>query len=274
MATRCTISKLLTRLGAAALKRAGEFTGAEAQALLALGFHFQHQDVRQYQAARECLAACVGADKAPRELLARARLHLGGLLIHAYFDPAGANAMLAAVVADKLSGDDQRLLKMYQGDALLAAREVEPARRSYLSAGTAAGPGDLRYALLRRTRIETARNYIRQGDYDAAEGVVRAIEWETPLERMGTETGLLLCAVWIARKEIPFALTACRLMLIAAPDDARRPEVLLSLVQAHLAAGQAAEAAAAAKLPITDHPYSEAAAIRVKDLVVARGAQR
>jgi hypothetical protein len=265
--------ELLSRLGAAVLKRAGEFTGPEAQALLTLGFHFQHQEVRQYQAARECLAACVAADKAPGELLARARLHLGGLLVHAYLDVGGARAQLDAVAADKLSGDDQRLLKMYQGDALLAAGMVEPARARYLSAGTAAGPGDLHYALLRRTRIETARNYIRQGDYDAAEGEVRAIEWETPLERMGTETGLLLAAVWIARKEIPFALSACRLMLIAAPDDARRPEVLLALVQAHLAAGQAAEAAAVARQLIADHPYSEAAA-RVKDLVVARGAQR
>ncbi len=57
--------ELLSRLGAAALKRAGEFTGAEAQALLRLGFHFQHQEVRQYQAARECLGACVAADKVP-----------------------------------------------------------------------------------------------------------------------------------------------------------------------------------------------------------------
>src|SRR5208282_5702719 len=130
---------------------------------------------------------------------------------------------------------------MYQGDTLLAAGQIEQARSRYLAAGTSAAPGDLRYALLRRTRIETARNYIRQGDFDAAEGVVRAIEWETPLERMGTETGLLLAAVWIARKEVPFALSACRLMLIAAPDDARRPEVLLALVQAHLAAGQTAE---------------------------------
>jgi hypothetical protein len=265
--------ELLSRLGAAALKRGREFTGADAQALLVLGFHFQHQEVRQYQAARDCLSACLAADKAPAEVVAQARLHLGGLLLHGYFDAGGARAQLDAVAADKLSGDDQRLLKMYQGDTLLAAGAVEQARSRYLAAGTAAGPGDLHYALLRRTRIETARNYIRQGDYDAAEGVVRAIEWETPLERMGTETGLLLAAVWIARKEIPFALSACRLMLIAAPDDARRPEVLLALVQAHLAAGQTAEAGAVAKQLIADHPYSEAAA-RVKDLVVARGAQR
>jgi hypothetical protein len=264
--------ELLSRLGAAALKRAHEFTGAEAQALLVLGFHFQHQEVRQYQAARECLGACLQAERAPPEVVAQARLHLGGLLIHGYFDAAGARAQLDAVAADKLSGDDQRLLKMYQGDALLAGGALEQARSRYLAAGTAAGAGDLRYALLRRTRIESARNYIRQGDYDAAEGVVRAIEWETPLERMGTETGLLLAAVWIARKEVPFALSACRLMLIAAPDDARRPEVLLALVQAHLAAGQGAEAAAVARQLIADHPYSEAAA-RVKDLVVARGAQ-
>jgi hypothetical protein len=264
---------LLSHLGATVLARAHEFAGADALALMTLGFHFQHQDVRQYQAARDCLSACLTADKAAPDLVARAHLHLGGLLIHAFFDADSARAQLDAVTVDKLSGDDQRLLLMYQGDALLAAGKVDAARSRYLAAGTAAAPGDLHYALLRRTRIETARDYIRQGDYDAAEGVVRAIEWETPLERMGTETGLLLTAVWTARKELPFALSACRLMLIAAPDDARRPEVLLAQVQAHLAAGHLAEAGAIAQHLIADHPYSEAAA-RVKDLVVAKGLTR
>jgi len=266
--------EMLSRLGAAVLTRAREFTGGDAAALLALGFHFQHQDVRQYQAARDCLSACTLAAKAAPELVASAHLHLGGLLLHAFFDVEQSRAQLDAVQADKLSGDDQRLLKMYQGDALLASGNVEGARQRYLAAGTAAAPGDLRYALLRRTRIETARKYIRQGDYDAAEETVRSIEWETPIERMGTETGLLLAAVWTARKELPFALSACRLMLIAAPDDARRPEVLLAQVQAHLAAGHLAEASAIARQLISDHPYSEAAA-RVKDLVVvSQGAPR
>jgi hypothetical protein len=190
--------------------------------------------------------------------------------VHGFLDHAAAGAQLGAVAADQLGGDDQRLLKMYQGDAALLAGDVEGARRHYLAAGTAAAPGDLKYAVQRRTRLETARDYIRQGDYDAAEGMVRAVEWETPVERMGTETGLLLARVWTARKELPFALSRCRLMLLSAPDDARRPEVLLALVQVHLAAGHGAEAAEVARRLISDHPYSEAAA-RVKDLGVAKG---
>ncbi len=262
--------EMLAALAAPTLKRAKEFAGEQAQMLLALGFDLQHPEVRQYQAARQALAACVAADRAPPQLLARAHLHLGGLLVHGFLDQAAATEQLGAVAADQLSGDDQRLLKMYQGDAMLLGGDVDGARKRYLSAGTAGAPNDVKYAVQRRNRLEAARDYIGQGDYDAAEGMVRGIEWETPVERMGTETGLLLAKVWTARKELPFALSRCKLMLISAPDDARRPDVLFALVQIHLAAGHEADAAIVAKQLIADHPYSEAAA-RVKDLGVARG---
>jgi hypothetical protein len=255
---------LVGALGEVVIHRAKEFAGAEAQCLLDLGFHFQHQDVRQYQRAADCLRACA---EAPQPALAmRARVHLTGLLIHDFADLAAAEAQFAAIVPDQLPAEERRLLLIYRGDAALAANDVATARGKYLAAGTVVAPGDLRYAVNRRIRLEQARDFLSQGDLDAAADLVRAIEWETPLERLGTETGLLLVRIWTGRKELAFALSRCRAMLAAAPDDARRPEVLLALVRVRLAAGNRDQAGAAARQLLADHPYSEAAA-RVKDLI-------
>ncbi len=261
--------ELLRRLGAAALPRSKAFSGAAAGLLLRLGLDLQAPEVRDYQAGRTLLTACAAAVEVAGPVAARARLHLGGLLVHAFLDAPAAQEQLRAIAVDQLNVDERRLLGMYQGDAVLAAGDVDGARAHYLATGTAAAPGDLKYALQRRSRIEEARAQLAQGDSDAAEGPLRAIEWETPVERLGTETGLLLVRVWTARQEYPFARSRCRLMLTAAPDDAHRPEVLLALAHVELAAGRRDAAADAVRRLIADHPYSEAAA-RAKDLALVK----
>ena len=255
--------ELETAIGLAALKRVPDMLGTQSATLLRLGFHFQHPAVRRYDDAVTILRACTRSNDAA--LAARAGLHLGGLLLHGRFDAPQAATAWDAVDAKRLSDEDRRLLTIYRADAQLLTGQVEAAKAAYQAIGTVVVRGDLAYAMRRRMRLEMARDHLSQGETDAAEETLRAIEWETPLERAGSETGLVLSQVWLRRGELAFALSRCR-MILAVGDDPRAPEVLLTMVRIQLAGGETAQAKATAQRLRGEYPYSEAAA-RVPDLI-------
>jgi hypothetical protein len=253
----------------ALLAKASALRGAEAAPLLRAGLWLQDSAVRRYPLAVRALRAC--AAQAEPAVAGLAGLHLGGLLEHGMNDPAGAGAAFAAIDPATLAEGDRRLLRIYQADLRLLTGEIEAARAAYTAISTVVARGDLGYATRRRARLELARDHLSQGEVDAAEKTLRAIEWETPLERIGSETGLLLTQVWLKRGELAFAASRCR-MLLAAGEGSRTPEVLLMALRLSLAAKDSAEAARLAARLKTDHPYSEAAA-RV-DGLLADGAKQ
>ena len=134
------------------------------------------------------------------------------------------------------------------------------ARRIYLSVGTIVPRDDRDYQVRRRARLEAARTYLERAEYDQVERVVREIEWETPLARLDTETGLLMIRANIARREYPFAMAHARRLLRATTMHRDRPEVMRLLVEVYRAVGRTAQAAEMYARLQEDFPYSEAAA--------------
>ena len=253
-------------LAAPALAKPERWGADGGEVLGELGMRLQDATLRRYDDAEKLWRAGLALIPGHPQLREHIALHLGGLLIHGLGRANDARTVLEAISADALDGTEKRLLLLYQGDALLAAGEVEAARARYDQAGAVVPPTDVGYAVRRRTRLEAARDWLAKGENEQALQTISEIEWETPVERLGTETGLLAVRAHLARKEYGFALSRCQMMLNADGPDEHRADVLLALVRTSLAAGLKDQAMTAAKTLIKDHPYSPAAAT-VKDLV-------
>ncbi len=252
---------LVARLAAKKLVL-GTRSGAE---LGWIALRLQQPDFRRYEQSSALFAAAIaapGLDPAAADVL---RLHFAGLRIHAFGDGAAAETLITAIDRQKLSDNDRRLLALYAADARLSLGDVTGCRERLAAIGDVVNPADAGYALRRRLRLEHARDLISRGELDAAEQPLREIEWETPRERLGSETGLLLAKVWLGRQELPFALTRLRFLALAAPDDPHASDVLLALVVTQLAAGDLPGAKTTAARLTTDHPASEATA-RLADI--------
>ena len=264
VAARIEDRELLTFAGATCLARSAEFGPAHAELFYKLGFHYQHPAIRRYPLAKQALTRARELAPEGTQLRELATVHLAGYLVHADEDTTAARDLLRAVDETVLPPHEARLRQIYQADALLAEGHVERARQLYQAAGTVVGRGDIHYSVRRRARLETAKDYLRRAEYDAAEQIIRHIEWETPLERLDTETGLVMIGVNIGRVEYPFAFAHCRRLLKAAATDRHRGELLLRFVEVGLAMDRKDHAAAAYRMLQDEHTYSEAAA-RAKD---------
>ncbi len=198
------------RIGAAAALRPDAWGRDGAPLLGSLGFLLQDSALRRYDQAIACWKALLGFSGIDPALRARVALHCAGLCIHGFGQASEATALLAAIDPAKLSGPDPRLCTLYRGDLALALGAVEEARARYREAGDVVDVRDLGYAVRRRLRLECARSSCARGEWEQALALMGEIEWETPMERLGTETGLIKVRAWLGRKEVPFALSCCR----------------------------------------------------------------
>jgi tetratricopeptide (TPR) repeat protein len=194
------------------------------------------------------------------KLKSEASLHLAGLLIHCFGDADSGIKYLKSIDTKKLDKGQRRLAVIYYGDAALTKGEIAKARAKYYEAGTVVEKGDLHYAARRRSRLESAKDFIRRKEFDAAEENIRNIEWETPVDRLGTETGLALISIYKGRKEFDFARQHCHRMLKVAPMGRARAKILYTLAEVDFALGLEDEARSAVNKLLKEHPYSEAAA--------------
>lgn len=234
-----------------AVRAAPALASADPALALRFALALQGAELRRYGAAATLLAA-VGTP--------RARLHLGGLRLAVDGDAAAAAAAWSGLDPAALDDGDRRLLGIYRADALACAGDVAGARSAYRALPAVADPASRDYVLRRRLRLELARDRLSQGRWAEAEQALREIEWETPLERLGDETGLLLLRLWTARGEVQLARTRAR-MLLAGEGGTREPEVLLAAVRIELAAKDVEGARRLIARLRKDHPYSEAAAL-------------
>jgi len=264
LAERIEDRALLNVLGVACLKRRKDFTSETADVFYRLGFHFQHAQVRRYDLAEQALRQALALSEEGSSLRQQAGLHLAGFLVHCREQADVGRHLLESLDAAKLSAADARLRRIFEGDALLCLGHAGAARRAYAAVGPPAEADDHEPSLRRRARLETAKDYVGRGEFDAAERLVREIEWESPVTRVDTETGLVMIQAHIGRKEYPFAVAHCRRLLHAAPMDTHRPQVLLKLVESALGLGHREQAQEALDKLLQEHPYSEAAA-RAKD---------
>lgn len=261
LAQRIADRDLLSKLGVAAVARQKEFQSDDAQMFLDLATHFQHPSVRKYESTERAFLAAKELAPDGSETLYRIMVHYGGFLIHCRELPAAGRALLDGADLGKLNATDQRLVKIFQGDSFLAEGHVGAARDLYASVGTPASDDDVSYAVRRRMRLEAAKSYLLKGEYDEAEKRIREIEWETPLERLNTETGLAMIQVHIGRKEYTFAASHCHRLLRAAPLDNNNPDILYHLAEVAYAMGNRKHAAETLSALYKKHPYSEATAL-------------
>ena len=241
--------------------RRAAFTNELAGTLHRLGFYYQRPGVMQYDRVVAVWRALLADPAADAELHARTAVHLAGFLIHSGRDVAGGQQLLDEAVDEHLSGIDRRLKTIFRADALVLLGQREAAVACYRQAGNAVASSDTDYEVRRRGRIENARDYLRRKEWDAAEQVVRSLEWEQPLERMELETGMLMADVHRGRGEFLLALGDCRRLLAAAPADPRRSDLLLLAAQVCRDLKRDSDCRALLSQLWKEHPYSEAAAL-------------
>lgn len=252
--------RLLSAIGRACLERHKDFDPDQADALYKLGFHFQHYEIRQYSSAEQAFRAAIAVCPSPLPIREAAQLHLAGFLIHGRGHADEAELLLGKIERELLPAADQRLLVIFQGDAMLTQGRLESAEALYRSVGIE-DHGDPGYRVKRRGRIENAKELLLRAEYDAAETIVRTIEWEAPLERLNTETGRVMIEIHLARQEHPFAFNHCRRLLNTRPHGNERARILYALALSAEGLGFRDEMRDALEQLQAGHRYSEAAAL-------------
>lgn len=228
--------------------------------LFDLGMAFQRTGVNAPDRCEVVWRRLLEVDRSHSRERERAALHLAGMHLHVLDRAAEAKPLLDALVVAALEGDEKRLGVIYRGDAAAALGDEVAAQARYGEAGSVVAANDVGYSVRRRARLEWARDLIAQSNHEEAMRVLREIEWENPLTRMGHETGLLWVRLLLAREQPVAALARCRLMLTGTGPDGRRADVLFATAQAAAAAGRRNDAEAVLRQLAKDHPYSEAAA--------------
>ncbi len=242
--------------------RIAEFPLAEANVLFQLGLFVQKPCMRDYAMVPDFWHAILAMDPAPdAALLALVRLHFASFTIHSGGSLDEAERLLASIADSELSESDARLKLIFNADIRAMRGDREAAKVLYRQAGGVVDADDTAYQVRRLARLENARVYLRNRDFDAAEKVAREIEWERPLERMGLETGLVFIAALRGRGEMPFAIACCRRLLVAVPDDPRRPELLFAAANLFGEQGLPDDAKKCLDELFRDYPYSEQAAL-------------
>ena len=251
-------------MGEVLLRRRGELNAAQAEAVYRLALPYQNAEIRRYDQAELAFRTVfdLGAVRPP--ILSLAHLHYAGFLVHVLARPEEADRHLLAVRAEDLSTIEARLLDTYTADAALAAGQVDRARGLYAAMGAVGENADQAYYIRRRARLEQATDLLTRGEYNDVELIARGIEWERPLERMGTRTGFLLAQAFMGQKAYPLALGRCLLIQKAKPPEDYEPQLLYYMIEIYQAMGQKANASRCCQQLLHDHPHSEAAA-RAKD---------
>ena len=261
IAARIEDRELRNKSGFACLQRKEHFGPAHADVFYDLALHMQHHSLKRLDLADEAFGWCDAIATNNPPLRAAGRMHRAGMYIHCLQKIEKGQVLLESIDSSVMDPSDQRLKTIFEADALLALGHVGAARALYLSVGTVVDRGDMHFAIRRRGRLQTARDYLSRGEYDAAESIIRAIEWETPLERLNTETGLLMIRVHMSRKHYRMAYSHCHRLIYVSTTDARRPRILLALGRVCLATGRKGEAGEVFRMLSDQHPYSEAAAL-------------
>jgi tetratricopeptide (TPR) repeat protein len=237
----------------------GEQPPALGEAFYWLGFYYESANVRNYSMAERCWQAASRAGMGG--FADKARLQLARYQVEVAGKADEALATLAQVAEASLDDPEKRLRKLVTGDALLLQGKAAEARNSYRAAGTLVNPRDRDQESRGRVRLESAKDYIRRGEYELAEDALRQIEWETPLARLSVEAGLTRIKLSLARKEHPRALNRCLQFLEVTIVDTDHADLLYQLAQIYLALGREEPAQSALNRLLKEHPYSEAAAL-------------
>jgi tetratricopeptide (TPR) repeat protein len=263
MADRADDPELLRGAGGMLVQRQSEFnTPGYAPVFYKTGLAFEHQGDSGDALAEKSLRLALAQQRASPATSDRAKLHLAALQIHCSGELDEAGKMLGGISAGQLIGDEKRILRLLQGDLLLARGKTEEARKLYAATGdrqTGAQP-----EVTRAARLESAAILIEHSRWDEAQAALDRLELDTPLERMSLDAGLPALRLDMGRKEYRRAFADGQTLLAAAGDAPRQSEVLYTVIESGLALGKNEEAQRALGRLLKDFPYSESAA-KAKD---------
>jgi predicted negative regulator of RcsB-dependent stress response len=252
--------ELLTFFGRVCLRRAGELDGTHADIFFALGGHFALPAIRDYAAAAAALRAGLAAAPADAQLVGRLKLRLARLLLDTWGRLDETDEVLKTMATGALNDEQRRMLAILRADLTLARGHVEEARRQYEAIGRLGELDRARYSVQRQARLESARAFVARREWEAAETLVRAVEWEVPAERLAPEFGLLMGQIHQQRGEYERALWRYRRVLLVAGHDDLRANVLFRLVEVQAALNDNEAAERTLGELFRHYPYSEAAA--------------
>jgi tetratricopeptide (TPR) repeat protein len=211
------------------------------------------------------------ADRAFQEVVAgpgdaktkeQAKLHRAGLLIHVFGKNQAALDLLKTLDDTALAQPHEPVLRqMFMADAFAGLGEREKALELLAALRPNVNMANRPYALGRRARLLAVGSYIRSKDYDAARKELQNIEWETPTERIGDETGLLRAECYLAQGENDMAEVLLRRLIKVNTSSARLPEMLYALMKACKALKRSAEVEECYAKLKKDHPYAAETAL-------------
>lgn len=248
------------KCAALCLQRKGDFTNSDAGVFCEMAEFLKRPEVQEYALAEQAFLMVIESPLFSPVQKAWAMLNLSGLLIHYVGRVDEAQEWLGRIEVARLSDSDRRIKRIYEGDVLFADGHLDLARKTYADIGTLYAPGDTRRALKRQASLESARDYLRRGELDAAEQLVSRIGWDDPEQRMASEPGLIMIRVCLERKEFRRALLLSRRLLPVAETDVRKSEILSARIEICLALNYEDEAAGAYRQLLESCPYSEATA--------------
>ena len=253
-------AELLTAYGLAGLKRSREFTGAHADIFYVLGNHFQEPAVRRYDAAEQALWVALSWQLSDANFRERIKLRLARLLLDTLGKSDDTGKLLDDIKPGNLNDEQRRLLAILRADLVLTRGDRAGAQTKYDAIGRLGEADRVRYSVQRQARLESARAFLARREFEAAENLVRTVEWEVPVERLAPDFSLVLAQVHIARQEFARAMLRCQRLLAVTTDDNLHAETLFHLVAVERALQLDGLAGKSLQQLLTQHPYSEFAA--------------
>ncbi|HYF48380.1 MAG TPA: tetratricopeptide repeat protein, partial [Planctomycetota bacterium] len=153
------------------------------------------------------------------------------------------------------------LRQIYMADASAGMGKREDAQKRLESLRPIVNLADRAYAIGRRSRLLAVQTYIRRGEYEAAQKELRNIEWETPVERLSDETGMLRAECYIADNDFQHAIVLLNRLIKVNKESARMPEMLFTLMKAYRGAKQTEQMQETFSKLKKEHPYAQETAL-------------
>jgi tetratricopeptide (TPR) repeat protein len=226
--------------------------------------HLIHDDRDHYDLQEQLLRALIDrtATSTALPLMAvasQSRLFLAQLLMKFTDQTAEVSKLADAVNVSLLSQPGPRSLDILRGDILLAAGDVDGARKKYQALTGDPQGADARSSIRRTARIGQARAFIDRKDYDAAEEALREVSWQAPIEKLSPDWALTRLRLYEA-ENLPQAAFPWARRLLPVITNAGRSELLYHLTDLALAQNDPGLAHQTLDELLKKHPYSEEAA--------------
>jgi len=156
--------------------------------------------------------------------------------------------------AERAGRDDVRRARIGMGDIARQRGDLVSAERHY-HAAELLGRAD-QQAANRGHFARTVEDYLRRGEWTAAQQLLNQWEWSCPTDKLTGSTTLLRARCLVAEGSRGEASEEARLLVEVNPHSARAPELLMLIADVELACGRPAGARQSLERILREHPTS------------------